>query len=478
MSEETSEPKIDLYRVVTRILRELKRTWIIVLALAAALSVYSYIKAKRAFVPRYESKALFKVSFGYNPDNILSSTSVYDNTAASQLAAAFPNLISTDVMRDLMLDRLGKPYINGYISARSFADSNLMLLTVRSTSPDDAYSVLCAVIDCYPQVAAYMTENPNIIISEAPSKPVGPYNSFSGKRPAAVGAAEGIVLGMIIVAVIAFCRKTITSTDELKAVVNLPILAAFPKLAVKKRRSGETSLLPAMQRGSFAEATRDMRITLKKRLGENDKIIMVTGTLPGEGKTTVSVNLARTLAEDGARVVLVDGDLHRQDVACLLGEKDKKSGLADFLDGGVALSDCISVSEKYGFSYVSGSTGLERLYSADKKKLAEFFGALKNGFDYVIVDTPPCGVVSDSSTLCRYADGIIYVVKEDYARRTQILDAINGLSDRDVPIIGCVVNGISGSGRRYGYGYGYKYGYGYRYGYGYGYKKRGYGGNG
>lgn len=101
-------------------------------------------------------------------DNILSSTSVYDNTAASQLAAAFPNLISTDVMHDLMLDRLGKPYINGYISARSFADSNLMLLTVRSTSPDDAYSVLCAVIDCYPQVAAYMTENPNIIISEAP----------------------------------------------------------------------------------------------------------------------------------------------------------------------------------------------------------------------------------------------------------------------------------------------------------------------
>lgn len=127
MSEESSEPKIDLYRVVTRILRELKRTWIIVLALAAALSVYSYIKAKRAFVPRYESKALFKVSFGYNPDNILSSTSVYDNTAASQLAAAFPNLISTDVMHDLMLDRLGKPYINGYISARSFADSNLML---------------------------------------------------------------------------------------------------------------------------------------------------------------------------------------------------------------------------------------------------------------------------------------------------------------------------------------------------------------
>lgn len=476
MSSEASESKIDLYRLFLRILRELKRMWIIVLALAAALSVYSYVKAKRAFVPRYESKALFKVTFGYNPDNILSATSVYDNTAASQLAAAFPNLISTDIMRDLMLDKLGTPYINGSISARSFADSNLMLLTVRSTSPTDAYNVLCAVIDCYPQVAAYMTENPNIIISEAPSVPTEPYNSFSGKRSAAVGAVKGFILGMAIVAVFALCRKTITSTDELKAVVNLPILAAFPKLTAKKRRTGETNLLPAMQRGSYAEATRDMRIKLKKKLSEDEKIIMVTGTLPGEGKTTVSLNLARTLAEDGARVVLVDGDLHKQDIAYLLGEKATTNGLADYLDGGLTLDDCISLSEKYGFSYVSGSTALERLYSADKKKLSEFFGTLKLNFDYVIVDTPPCGVVSDSSTLCRYADGIIYVVKEDYARRTQILDAINGLSDREVPIIGCAVNGISGSGRRYGYGYGYKYGYGYR-GYGYGYKKRSYGEN-
>ena len=477
MSEESSGSKIDIYRFVGRILRELKRTWIIVLALTAAFSAYSYLKAKRAFVPRYESRALFKVSFGYNPDNILAASTVYDNTAASQLAAAFPNLISTDVMRDLMLDRLGTAYINGSISARSFADSNLMLLTVRSTSPSDAYKVLCAVIDCYPQVAAYMTENPNIIISEAPTEPTEPYNSFSGKRPLAAGAVKGFIAGMLIVAAIALCRRTVTSTDELKSVVNLPILAAFPKLTAKKRRSGEASLLPAMQRGSYAEATRDMRIKLKKRLSEGDRIIMVTGTLPGEGKTTVSLNLARTLAEDGARVVLVDGDLHKQDIAYLLGEKDKKNGLADFLDGGIPLSDCISVSEKYGFSYVSGSTGLERLYSADKKKLAGFFGALKAEFDYVIVDTPPCGVVSDSATLCRYADGIIYVVKEDYARRTQILDAINGLADRDVPIIGCAVNCISGSGRRYGYGYGYKYGYGYRYGYGYGYRKHGYGGD-
>ena len=168
MSEERDDSRIDLYQYLLNIVRVLKKLWPAVLILALALSAFSYVRARRAFVPYYESKSLLKVTFGYNPDNIVSNTSIYDNTAAQQLAAAFPNLIGTDVMRDLMLDRLGKPYINGSISARSFTDSNLLLLTVRSNSPADAYDVLCAVIDCYPQVAAYMTEIP---ISSSASLP-------------------------------------------------------------------------------------------------------------------------------------------------------------------------------------------------------------------------------------------------------------------------------------------------------------------
>lgn len=362
-------------------------------------------------------------------------------------------------MRDLMLDSLEKPYINGSISARSFTDSNLLLLTVRSNSPADAYDILCAVIDCYPQVAAYMTENPNIIISEPPVLPTEPYNAFSGKSPAVSGFIKGALLGLLLVAFLSLLRKTITSPNELKAIVNLPILALFPKISLKKRRRSENGPFDAMKRAGFAESTREFRIKLLKKLSDHQKVIMITSTLPGEGKTTVSVNLARTLAEDGKKVVLVDCDLHKQDIKRVLGLTEQSYGLADYLETpDIRLSDCMSDAPEMNFKFISGQTTKIRLYSADKNRIDRFFKELREQFDYIIIDTPPCGVVSDSTLLCRFADSVLYVVKEDYTSRSQILDGINSLSDRNAPLTGCIVNGIVGSGHRYGYGNGYKYG--------------------
>ncbi len=465
MTDTKDDSRIDLFRYTGAISRIFRKLWPIVLIPALLLGCLSWVRAKRDFRPYYESKALLKVSFGYNPDNILSNPGTYDNTAAQQLAAAFPNLLNTDVMRDLMLVRLGKSYINGSVSARSFPDSNLLLLTVRSNSPSDAYDVLCAVIDCYPQVAAYMTENPNILISEAPAVPTEPVNTFSGRGAVTGGVLKGALIGFLPILLYALFRKTVTSPDELRAVVNLPILATFPKLSVKKRRSSGNSLLPAMKRAGFAESTREFRIRLLKKLTEGQKIIMITGTLPGEGKTTVSINLARTLGEHGKKVVLLDCDLHKQDVAVMLDAKKPTPGLADYLQNdGLRPSDCLAEVKGMPFSYISGSTSRARLWESDKEALERFFGELAARFDYVIVDTPPCGVVSDSTLLCRFADSILYVVKEDYAGRSQILDGVNSLSDRGAALTGCIINGIVGTGRRYGYGYGYKYGYG-KYGY-------------
>ena len=78
----------------------------------------------------------------------------------------------------------------------------------------------------------------------------------------------------------------------------------------------------------------------------------------------------------------------------------------------------------------------------------------------MVVDTPPCSVVSDTMLFARYADCVLYVVKMDYANQGQITDGVTGLHQRDVPLMGCVVNGAAMSRRRYGYGYGSKYGYG------------------
>ena len=184
----------------------------------------------------------------------------------------------------------------------------------------------------------------------------------------------------------------------------------------------------------------------------------------------------------------MDGDLHKQEIRPLLVTDGKEPdsvdlpGLIDCLENpNICLEDCLTNAPGMKFKFLSGNAAdstRSRLHAFDKKTIASFFEKLKEQFDYIILDTPPCGIVSDSGILCHYADSVIYVVKQDYAGRSQILDGINSLSDKNAPLTGCIINGISGTSHRYGYGYGYKYGYGYGYGYGhkYGYgKKSGYG---
>ena len=94
-------------------------------------------------------------------------------------------------------------------------------------------------------------------------------------------------------------------------------------------------------------------------------------------------------------------------------------------------------------------------------------------YDYVIIDTAPCEVVSDTAALCRCADCVLYVVRQDHAQSSQVLNAVTSLHQKDVQIRGCIFNGVPQYHRRHGYGYGYSYGY-QKYGYGYGYRKYGY----
>ena len=180
MEKQNTPKPIDLIALLPRLFKQFKRLWLLVLALMVLLAGVNYLRARRSYVPMYESRATFSVSSGYGDEDIFSASYYYDNTAAKDLAAAFPHLLSTDMMRDQMLLQLNKSYINGPISAYSVADTNLFELRVRSASPQDAYDILNAVIVCYPKVAVMMVENPQVAVRQEPTVPTVPYNAFSG----------------------------------------------------------------------------------------------------------------------------------------------------------------------------------------------------------------------------------------------------------------------------------------------------------
>ena len=468
---------IDISELLSRFFRELKKLWIPAIIVTAAFAVLFALRAKMNYTPMYQSRAMFTVSSGYSSDDILSYSYYYDNEAAKQLAAAFPYMLGTDVMNELVKNELGVSYINGSIRAEAVADTNLFILTVTSSDPQDAYDILEAVIASYPRVALYMVDYSQVIMKSEPTVPTAPYNSFSWKGSAVKGGMLGLGLSCLAALVLAMMRKTIFSAADLKASANVPILASVARTSAKKRRSGKgiISLTHAGVDPDFVEAMRGLRIKLLRAMTEpGAQVILVTSTLPGEGKTTISANLALSLASSGLRTVLIDTDLRKQDTKAAVGVNDTRPGLPEYMtDSNIKVASMLSPVPGSSLEVIC-STAAKRRPPMNAHKLEQLIEWLRPDYDYIVLDTPPCGIISDAKFICRCADAIVYVVRHDYASRNQIVDSMQELADQKAKLTGCVLNdtpAVSHS-KRYGYG---QYGYG-KYGYGKtGYKKYGYG---
>ena len=277
------------------------------------------------------------------------------------------------------------------------------------------------------------------------------------------GAVKGLALGLGLVALAALLTKNITSVRQLKNDANVEVLAVFPQLTAKKRRSRKEVMVTAEADSGFAEALRGLALKLSR---EGEQVTVVTSTISGEGKTTTAMNLARTLSEDGSSVVLVDADLRKQSIGQLLGMEGGK-GLLDCLKNEkLDVLDCLRPMPDADVMILSGESAPDWKYAVEQKDLRRVLDRLREKYDHVILDASPCAMVADTALLCRFGR-VLYVVRCDWARESQVLDQVSALHDRDVKLRGFVFNGVPR--RSHGYGYGYGYGYGSRYGYGYGY---------
>lgn len=460
---------VDPFRILDMVLRfknVFMQMWILMVVLGLVLGGLSWYRAKRSFVPLYQAKAIFTVDAGYSPEDIFGAAAYYDQYAARQMATSFSHVISTDMMRDLVKQELSKSYITCSANAVAVADSNMVVMTATGANAQDVYEYLNAVIKCYPQVASVMVENPQLKIITSPVVPEKHCNSFQGQRALAKGVLAGVGISVAIMLMCAIFTKTVQTTDELKKAINLPILVALPKVEVKKRRTGEQKFITADSDPNMTECMRGLRMKLKKMLRDKEqKIILITSTLAGEGKTTIAINTAAALARDGHKVLLIDADLHSQSVARVLGEPMDRDGLLECMnDAQVSAFSCIRTSEPMKIDFISGRSTDKRHYALNINKINSILSELRREYDYIVIDTPPNDVVSDAMALCRCASCVLYVVRQDHVQRNQVINSIASMHDKGIVIHGCIFNGVPKYQRNYGYGYRYGYGYGYDYG--------------
>lgn len=216
---------------------------------------------------------------------------------------------------------------------------------------------------------------------------------------------------------------------------------------------------------AFSESVRTLRTAvLLSAIDEPHRVVAVTSSVPGEGKTTVAINLSFALGQM-KKVLIVDADLRRPNVGSAIGEgMGQGPGLVDFLAGEATIEECIrNTSSPNVFVLPAGKRFNSPLELISSQKFGKTLDKLKDMFEVVVIDCPPLKPVSDSLVISRYANAVLYVVKSDVTPHQLVSAALKRLHDIDAPLLGVVLNLVDfQKADRYGhYSYGYKYQYAY-----------------
>ena len=191
----------------------------------------------------------------------------------------------------------------------------------------------------------------------------------------------------------------------------------------------------------------------------NFKVLQFTSTLASEGKTTFISNFAYLLGQKGKKVCLVDLDLRKPKMHRVFNVTNRQ-GLNDYLSGKLEIKDLVRHSDELGIDYIiSGEKTSAVINVLEAKKLHELIQNLKTKYDYVLLDTPPVIAVSDALYVAKLADGVVFLVAQNIARKTLVREAIQTLQNNKVKIIGTVLTQVNLKTGEYGYGYDYSYKY-------------------
>lgn len=181
--------------------------------------------------------------------------------------------------------------------------------------------------------------------------------------------------------------------------------------------------------------------------------LAVTSSKPKEGKSTTACNLARAIASSGASVVLVECDMRRRSLANMLGVHSS-GGIYAVLSEQATLDEALVEVDQPGMFFLDCEPHIPN--PADliaSRRFADLISQLENRFNYVVVDTPPVGAFVDAAEIGQLVDGVIFVIRENYTRRKEVVDAVAQLRKAEVHIIGTVMNCCENIGNEYYYSY-------------------------
>ena len=431
------------------IFRDVLRSWWVIIAgaLTAALLAGAFILIR--YSTRYTCQTTFVIGrsgFSYEQ--------VYDNLEQAETTTTqYSQILGSSLLKNRVMEELGLSSYPADVSVRTVESTNLMIMTVTADSPRTAFLISRSVRkQTLELMGAFIN---GVTIKELdpasiPSKPVNPLVIAPTMEKAAI---LGAALMVLLLALISHFKDTIKNPEDVPRKIDTRLLGIIyyekPVRTLKsrlKKHHRKASLLlgnPMLSFG-YVEAYRMLAARLQISLDTHkDKVLMVTSVTENEGKSTVSVNLAKAFSQQGKSVLLMDCDFRNPSLAKLLDitleeeqdltvmMRERKAGKLGHLEG-----------EKNLYTLLSASPQPSSWTRESMRFLRELINSAKERVDYVIIDMSPMAFVSDAEEYASLTDASLLVIRQDVMEAAYINDAVDALENAGSRLTGCVLNGV------------------------------------
>ncbi|MFZ2176781.1 MAG: polysaccharide biosynthesis tyrosine autokinase [Rhodococcus sp. (in: high G+C Gram-positive bacteria)] len=441
-------------------LRILQARWKII-AITTVVAILGALGASLLTTPIYEASTRMFVSTSSGA----SVNEIYQgNLFSQQRVTSYTKLLTGETLAQRTIDKLGldmsAPALASQVKATSAPDTVLIDVKVQDPSPERARDIANALSDEF-VVMARELETPErggapsarVVVeqqAQTPSVAVSPKT----KRNLALGAAVGLLLGIALAVLRDRLDNTVKDRLTVEELAGSALIGTIP---FDKDRQTEQAINFAESNSSSAESYRELRTNLQFLEVDNPpRVIVVTSSLPTEGKTTTAINIALVLAEAGQKVCLVEGDLRKPRVSKYLGVVGSV-GLSSVLAGKASLDNVLQTTKYQGLAVLASGpippNPSELLGTATARHV---LANLRERFDYVIIDASPLLPVTDAAVLTAMADGALIIARHAETKRDQLARAVGNLHSVGATILGTIITMTPSRGRGV---YEYKYYY-------------------
>lgn len=451
-------PQIDLISM----LKDIAKEWWAILLLSLAVALFADIWVNATYQPEYKTSTTFVVTAkGMN-------TNVYQNlNSTQQLAQQFTEILDSNVLKKKVAQDLNMSSLNIDSSVDLVPETNLITLSVKAGTAVESYRILQSIMKNYNTVSDYAIKNVIIETIQSPAVSMAPVNPLNEKKTMVIAFIAAAAVLMVLVAGISYLRDTIKNPKDVTSKLDTRLLGSIyhekksKSLKLRKKKEFVSMLISNPLRSfQYAESNKMMASRVRSYLDkENAKTLLVTSVMENEGKSTVAANLALGLAQEGNRVMLIDCDF-RKPAQYKIFDMEGKNGydLGKVLTGKAGTENLIrnwNDTNLYMILNRTSSNSIETMLKSTT--LRQIVGFCRQNMDYVIIDTSPLALVSDTEELAQMADASVLVVRQDTVLTKDINDAIDILNNTRGKVLGCVLNDasssqITGSTAHYGYG--------------------------